>query len=160
MRVRWLLLVLLGLMFVASGMPAYADCFESCQNSCRNLSGMVTSQACVDTCSHAYCEKPKVSYGAIAYGPHSTANGYAFGKSSAGEASRTAMANCAQNGDDCKVVTSFSNSCAAVAAVEDQGRYATGQGDTRDEAQSNALAVCKKQGKGECEIEAWTCATP
>lgn len=104
--------------------------------------------------------KPSALYGAIAYGAKSTANGYGFDKPSQREAERTAMTNCQQHGSDCKVVTSFLNSCGAVAAVESKGRFTTGQGLSRIQAQDKAMAQCKAQVGGQCEIEVWTCALP
>lgn len=127
---------------------------------------------CIDECFGTYsegdlrdlclrrCRKPTISYGAIAYGAQSTANGYAFGKGNAGDADRTALANCQQHGNDCKVVASFSNRCVAVAAVKYTGRFATGQAATRDQAQANAMSACKAQIGGTCVIEVWTCAVP
>ena len=104
------------------------------------------------------CKGPSVAFGAIAYGARSTANGYAFGKSNMADAVHTAMANCQAHGGDCKIVASFSNSCAAVAAVESKNVFSVGQGKTRAQSQSSAMAVCTSaHGKG-CEIEAWTCA--
>ena len=101
-----------------------------------------------------------ISYGAIAYGATSTAYGYSYDQDTPGRAQRMAMSECRRNGDDCEVVANFSNSCAAVAAVEEKGVYAVGMGGTSDSAQSNAMAACaQKHGEG-CEIEAWTCAKP
>ena len=161
MTPRFFSILVLSFVFgaAASLAPARANCFEDCQNTCRDLSGHI-SDACVDTCNRAHCDRPTVSYGAIAYGAQSTANGYAFGKGNAGDADRTALANCRQHGNDCKVVASFANSCVAVAAVESKGRFATGQAATRDQAQANAMSACKAQIAGTCVIEVWTCAFP
>lgn len=106
----------------------------------------------------AQCKPPATLYGALAYGARSTANGYAYGKASRGDAERTALANCRAHGDDCKIVADYSNSCAAVAAVEAKNRFATGGGRSRVEAQNNAINACKKQVGGECVIEVWSCA--
>ena len=104
------------------------------------------------------CKGPSTLYGAIAYGAKSIANGYGFDKPRAADAQATAMVNCRQHGDDCKIVANFSNSCAAVAAVEAKGRFSTGGGRTRTEAQNNAMKTCQAQVGGKCEIEVWTCA--
>ncbi len=161
MTLRVFSILILSFLFSAVTLlaPARANCFEGCQNTCRDLSGHV-SDACAETCNRQYCERPTISYGAIAYGAQSTANGHAFGKGNAGDADRTAMANCQQHDNDCKVVASFSNRCVAVAAVESKGRFATGQATTRDLAQANALSACKAQIGGTCNIEVWTCALP
>ena len=106
------------------------------------------------------CKAPSVAFGAIAYGARSTANGYAYGKSNMKAAIQTAISNCQQHGDDCKIVASFSNSCAAVAAVESKNVYSVGQGKTKAQSQNSAMALCTSaHGKGG-EIEAWTCSGP
>ena len=138
--------------------------------------GAQDGNACIDRCFSTYtpsenspfndlrdlclaqCRAPATLYGAIAYGARSTANGYAYGKASRGDAQRTAMVNCRAHGDDCKIVADYANSCAAVAAVEAKSRFATGGGRSRAEAEANALGACRKQVGGQCEIEVWSCA--
>ena len=101
---------------------------------------------------------PSVSYGAIAYGAKSTAYGYSSDQPSPQTAERAALDDCRPNGDDCEVVASFSNSCAAVAAIESKAVFSTGSGGTEEEAQQNALKACERtHGKG-CELEVWSCA--
>jgi len=104
------------------------------------------------------CKAPSRLYGAIAYGAQSMAYGDAYGKSSAAEAERSALGFCRPNGNDCKIVASFSNSCAAVAAVEAKNRFTVGQGSSRAQAQSKAMASCASQIGGKCEIEDWSCS--
>jgi hypothetical protein len=70
------------------------------------------------------------------------------------------MSNCRKHGDDCKIVATFANGCAAVAAVEADGRYAVGQGHSGPQAQANAMSTCRAGGGGQCEIEVWSCAKP
>ena len=139
-------------------LPAHADnaCIDRCfSNFSPSQMGGSTElrRECLEQCS-----APSVAYGAIAYGARSTANGYAFDKNNMADAIHTAMANCQVHGDDCKIVASFSNSCAAVAAVESKGVYSVAEGKTKAQSQSGALKVCTRaHGKG-CEIEVWTCA--
>jgi hypothetical protein len=65
-----------------------------------------------------------------------------------------------QNGEDCRLVASFANGCAAVAAVESKGVYSTGNGDNEREAEDAALKTCERtHGRG-CEIEVWNCGIP
>jgi hypothetical protein len=104
------------------------------------------------------CKAPSRLYGAIAYGAQSMAYGDAYGKSSAAEAERSALGFCRPNGNDCKIVTSFSNSCAAVAAVDSKNRFTVGQGSSRAQAQSKAMASCASQIGGKCEIQDWSCS--
>jgi hypothetical protein len=161
MTPRLLSAFILSLVFGAAA-PALAASVNSCIDSCFSNYSPTTCSTCADVRSLCLqkCGKGSASFGAIAYGAQSTANGYAFGKGSAGDANRTALANCRQHGDDCKIVATFSDSCAAVAAVEDKGVLSVGQGATRDQAQSRAMSACKSEHGDGCEIEAWTCATP
>lgn len=111
-------------------------------------------------CDGAQCIKPAVSYGAIAYGAKSTAYGTSSDQATQQEAERGALADCRQNGDDCQLVASFSNGCAAVAAIESKAVYSTGNGDTEQAAEDAALKTCERtHGRG-CEIAVWNCAIP
>lgn len=160
----WMLVPAIGFLLAVSAVsaPAATDCFSYCLEA----PGAGGSSNCASRCSpggdldmtHPW--KRTISYGAIAYGAKSTANGYSFDQDSEGAAKRKALNFCREHGDDCEVVASFINSCAAVAAVEEKGVYSVGTGGTGDSAQSKAMAACtQKHGKG-CEIEAWSCAKP
>ncbi len=141
---------------------ARADCVDECQRAYGSCFGM-DQNACLERLQQCYrqqCDKPQVSYGAIAYGAKSAAYGYSFDERSSRDADRKALTNCQPNGNDCKVVTRFSNSCAAVAAVESKGVFSTGSGGTEKSAEDSALKSCARDhGKG-CEIEVWTCTKP
>ena len=152
--------VLIGFLAAAAGPGARAQDVNACIDRCFSNfspSQMGGSTELREECLQQ-CHGPKIANGAIAYGAKSTANGYAWGKSSKAEADRTAMVNCQKNGNDCKIVADFSNSCEAVAAVESKGRFSTGGGRSQAEAQNNAMKSCKAQIGGSCEIEVWTCA--
>jgi hypothetical protein len=141
---------------------ARADCVDECQRAYGGCFGPNQDQCLsrLQQCYQEQCSKPKVSYGAIAYGAKSTAYGYSFDKGTQQEAERTALNNCRPNGDDCKVVSSFTNSCSAVAAIESKGVFSTGSGGSEKAAQDSALQACERtHGRG-CEIEVWTCAKP
>lgn len=164
MKHRWIafpaLVVVAGL--VALVAPARANCFEGCQDTCRDLSGHITSDECVDTCSRQYCEQPKrltVSYGAIAYSADSNAAGWAYDQPDESAAKRVALSNCKQHGEGCELVVSFSNSCAAVAASA-SGHFATGQANTSEQAQAKAINACAGWFGRKCAIQAWSCAFP
>ena len=57
---------------------------------------------------------------------------------------------------DCRVVTSFSNACGAVAS-DTSKRYAVGEGVSEQQAEADTIANCTKAGGTECDIEAWSC---
>jgi hypothetical protein len=141
-------ILIVGLCALAAG-RALADCASECAYT---YGGYGTYN--YTTCYQLKCTNKK------SFGATSDAYGYSWGKSSAGEAQQTAMVNCRANGNDCKIVADFSNACAAVAAVEAKNRFTVGQGNSRADAQNNALKNCGSQIGGKCEIEVWTCSTP
>ena len=64
-----------------------------------------------------------------------------------------------KHGDDCEIVASFENTCAALAGGNN-ARYATAEADTRQQAERAALAGCSRAGGDDCEVQVWTCAQP
>jgi hypothetical protein len=163
---RWKILPVLGFAALSGAplAPARADCVSICQENCfspglkdydQNFC-MSRIQRCQQQC---YARRQNL-HGAIAYGASSTAWGYSFDEETSNDAERSALRTCRQNGDDCKIVASFSNACAAVAAVESKGVFAVGQSSTRGNAESDAMSACSRQYGEGCEIEVWTCALP
>lgn len=100
------------------------------------------------------------SYGAIAYGPKSSAWGNASGESSAEDAKQKALSFCARRGDDCEVVASFSNTCAAVAVVEATGATFVATNEKRGSAESQAMTACTQKNRSGCRMAASICALP
>ena len=137
---------------------ARADCLRDCWNE-KHCDA--TNQRDCDW-HRSYCVsrctgQRSTSFGAIAYGGKSHAYGYSFDHDNAASAERMAMTNCRKKGEDCKVVASFSNACAAVASGA-KDRFGAVKGASRKEAEAAALAACGKSAGGKCEIEVWTCA--
>lgn len=153
-----LAVLLLGLAIPALILPARADnaCIDRCFGTF-SPSQMGGSTELRDECLQQ-CKGPSLAYGAIAYGARSTANGYAYGKGNMADAVHTAMANCQAHGNDCKIVASFSNSCAAVAAVESRNVFSVAQGANKTQTMSRAMSACTGAHGAGCEIEVWTCA--
>lgn len=165
MQLRWMSVLALGLVsgVLAQPAPAEETCYDYCTDGCP--AGPEDSRSeCTDNCA-VRCSpggdldetRPwsSTTYGAIAYDADNVAYGWSFKMNSGEAAEKKALSNCANYGDSCKVVVTFSNSCAAVAAGEKK-HYATGQGSSREEAQSKAMAACG----GNCEIKAWSCSLP
>jgi|GEM_PF-2422127 len=145
----------------AGAAPTRADCLSECfasiQCDVRNQSQCdFERRSCSLKCMR---ERPAIAFGAIAYGEKSHAFGYSFSQGDAARAERTALANCRKNGDDCKVVSSFSNACAAVASGA-RDRFAAAEAKTREQAQAEALAACGRSAGGKCEVEVWSCSFP
>ena len=158
MGLRWILAAALGaaVSLGAVGAPAFAQSVNYCIDQCFS--------AHIDQPGHTelrdmcvqQCGKPKVTFGAIAYGPESEATGWSYDYETEDEARHMALRNCAPHGNDCRVVMSFSNACGAVAAGSNK-RYAIGEGVSEKQAQADAMAKCSKAGGTECDIQAWSC---
>ena len=152
---RWLPVLALGLVVVALARPSpvRADCVDYCGQM---WAGAVNEA--YDACYREYCVDPKLSYGAIAYGARSRSDGFSFGRGTADNADRDAMYECAKFANDCKVVVTFSNSCAALAVVESTGDWALGRGAKSEEAQAKAMIACASAYGVKCQIKRWVCA--
>lgn len=156
---RWIfcaaLVVVFGLMLQLA--PARADCVDDCERAYGGY-GSDQSLSALQECYRLQCSNlPK--YGAIAYGEKSGAYGFSYDVNSAELADQRALSNCTKNGEGCKVVASFSNSCAALASGSNN-RFAASQSGTRQQAQADALAACGRKGGKGCDIKAWSCARP
>lgn len=88
-------------------------------------------------------------YGAVAVGPNG-AYGWAVDYDTENAAAEAALKEC---GSECDDIT-FVNSCASIAIGNQSGAW--GVGDSRAEAERNALAECSEKGAG-CSIKVWGC---
>jgi hypothetical protein len=108
----------------------------------------------------AAAAQPEISYGAIADGSNGRAWGDDSGEKSADDAGRRALSFCGRSGTDCRVVASFSNTCAAVAVDDVTSATFAVTNAKRGIAESQALSTCKqKKGTG-CRVAASICALP
>jgi hypothetical protein len=147
----------LGLV-VAAGM-AKADCVSACQASTYCDSEMNASGECGRLLNDCYLNQcNKTLYGSIAYGTRSGAVGWSYDFNDAPSAEKEALRNCSANGNDCRVVVDFWNSCAAVAA--DGTTIAYGLGDNQGQAEQGAIASCEEDGGSNCAVQAWSCTGP
>lgn len=145
----------------APSAPALADCVSDCQASTYCDSAMNASGECGRALNQCYlreCKRPTRLFGAIAYGAESEAYGFAYDLPDANAANKRALVNCAKNGKDCKIVSTFSNGCAAVAAAGK--RFSVVTASTGAKARADAMAACGKGGAGACEVKVWSCAMP
>jgi hypothetical protein len=102
-----------------------------------------------------------VSWGAIAFGPKGSAWGSAYGDSSADEANQQALGFCAKRSDDCTVVTTFSNTCGAVALLGATGATFVATNEKRGIAESQAMQACRQQpNSSSCRVPSSICALP
>ncbi|MGE0151119.1 MAG: DUF4189 domain-containing protein [Reyranellaceae bacterium] len=111
------------------------------------------------TVLHARSEAGHV-YGAISYSTRNGAFGFSTRHGDSDSANRAAQENCAKRGAGCRVIISFSNLCASVAADDDGGVF-WGTAGTRLEAQRQVMFYCQRDGDPKtCEIKAWACSFP
>ena len=108
-------------------------------------------QNCVNDCPN------HVNYGAIAFSERDGSFGYSFDYHSENDANQRALSDCSQNGKGCKVVLTFSENCAALAA-DDHNRYGYSLGDGEGDANGRALRQCAGHGGKKCEVKVSTCA--
>src|SRR5690606_2448920 len=82
--------------------------------------------------------------------------GFAYGYSSASEASNRALSEC---GRGCSVVKVFSGGCAAYAADQSSGStvYGWATGPNVSHVKSSALQYCRSQGGSQCIVRVWAC---
>ncbi|HLJ19848.1 MAG TPA: DUF4189 domain-containing protein [Stellaceae bacterium] len=142
--------------------PARADCASNCDtfnNPLTNPNWQTDRTNCKERCPREP-SRMTAAYGALAYGTDSTAWGFSYRQSSAAAAERDALEKCKPNGDDCKVVYRFSNTCAALAAVEDKGVFATADARSKGGAEEAAMAACTRQNGDGCVLEVSTCSLP
>lgn len=162
MKYRWVAAAGLAVILVVAAPAVMADCVNDCRSATYCDSTMHASGECgrrLEACYRAECNKPTRTYGAIAYGAESTAAGWSYDFGTPGDAGRKALSTCRARGGDCKVVLTFSNSCAALAVADDK-RFMTAQAKTRQAAEASALAACKGEGGINCEVQAWSCTRP
>lgn len=138
---------------------AYADCFDQCM-SIKNCwhKGESYSSYCgsAEVNCNMSCETQKAnrkSYGAIAYSRKDGGYGFSHGQESQKQAENMAMEYCKQNGERCRSMVWFQNSCGAVAAIGRKTGW--GHADTEYEAQDKALKDC---GKKNCEVKVSHCS--
>jgi hypothetical protein len=153
-----MLTILVGL-WLAPG--AEAGCRQICtpQTSCDHLSGEERwrcvagrsgeTSGCRTVCSSAH--------GAIAYSPGTGASGWAYEHGSQAQANRAAMAYCARHAKDCRIVTTFANQCAALAAAK-AGDLRSAFAETKREAETKSVAACKSAGGQSCAVVASVCS--
>lgn len=97
------------------------------------------------------------TWGAIAFSPGSGRLGFAWSYYFERQAQRDALSQCSQN--DCEAVT-FSNSCRGIAISESnaRGSWYDGGGDTKEEAEQDAVAVCRRSDEQRCRAIASLCS--
>lgn len=136
---------------------AAADCVSDCQAStyCGGSSYDCSRELsmCYSRCSSdSYDSAPAGEYGAIAYDKDSWAYGLADESPDKDSARKSAMRFCSKHGDDCRIVETFSNTCAAV-AEDNAGVVGWGTDDNRQKAMDEAVEECDEESDdGSCRV--------
>lgn len=146
---RILVLSVLSALFLLP-QAAQADCVSDCQAStyCGGSSWdcAQAQNTCYRSCNNGGGGSgDKYAFGAIAYDEDSGAYGLSDGSPSEARAEKSALKFCRQNGSGCKVVETFSDTCAAIA--QDKGGTVAGWGvdEDRKRAGKDALKTCGKK---------------
>lgn len=102
------------------------------------------------------------TWGAIAISGATGDSGAALGKRSKGEAERTAIANCSNDGArDCKVSYTYKNQCVALVSPASSKESSTlGRGPTKEEANEAAMKICTNRGSAGCKLLYSECTDP
>lgn len=97
-------------------------------------------------------------WGAVALDSATGAEGHTVGQISKSEAERKVLATCAEHGgENCRVLVSYYNQCAAVAQVQGGGKTTSARAPTSKKAEQMALANC---GQATCKIVYSACSPP
>ena len=94
-------------------------------------------------------------YGAIAYSPATGNYGYSDNYPDETQAERRALSECSQA--DCVIGIWFWNQCGALATA-DNGSWGADRGASQAQAQSLALARCRKENGDNCQIKLSHCS--
>jgi len=96
----------------------------------------------------------RATWGAIAYSYSTGRYGSSYDYPTQAQAINSAVERCRVN--DCKAVVWFESGCGSFAVGNRASGWAVGH--SRAEAESKALAECRKRG-GNCRIVAWACTS-
>jgi hypothetical protein len=168
-RVSWgALIAICAAVSAGPAMPVLADCMDSCMAGygCGNeyeASRIESGSYCRTQqggCEAQCNRKSAKTYGAIAYSRKNGAYGWSKSYDDKKGADGTALANCAKNSDDCEVVATFANSCAALAAGDHSVvRWKTAA--SKEEAGDAAVKACADAGGGNaCHVQVSACSLP
>jgi hypothetical protein len=112
--------------------------------------------SCYNSCGGSGAQQ-SYPYGAIAYGEDSGAWGLADASASEAKAEKSALRFCGKNGKDCKIVKTFSNTCAAI-AEDDEGNVGWATADVKKKAVDAAIEACNdKSDKENCKAAISNC---
>jgi hypothetical protein len=159
----------IGIFFLLffGALPAHADCVSDCQAStyCDSSSEYWSCSSRLNSC-YAGCRNNNSErrasgvHGAIAYDENSWAYGMADASQDKDSAKKSAMRHCSKYGKKCRVVETFSKTCAAV-AEDTKGAVKWAMDDDGRKAAEKALKRCNDKSKNRsCRIRLKHCYYP
>ena len=92
-------------------------------------------------------------YAAIAYSSSTGNAGYSWSACSLEDAETAAVNSC---GETDAVILTWSRNCWCALAVADDGAYGTGSGNTQEEAESAALAICPSDTPAHIQVSVFS----
>jgi hypothetical protein len=95
-------------------------------------------------------------WGALALSERTTGYGYAFDHESQEAATARAMAECARVAGDCRVHTTFRNTCLILAGSPD-GPFGWAWGGAEATRAQRAIEQCRQRGAGRCRVVETVC---
>jgi hypothetical protein len=160
--VAWLAIAIGMISEAARGQNSMNSCIDHCFSSVCGAYPVMSSahDSCISQCIEYTCKKQAVNpWGAIAYSKPDKISGWAYEQPDQATAQNLATRYCVkQGGKQCQVVTTFSRTCASVAADGNIVGWATA--GNKETAQQQSLAYCAKYGGKNCAVKAWSCSAP
>jgi hypothetical protein len=95
-------------------------------------------------------------WGALALSERSTAYGYAFDHDTQEAAAARALAECQKNAQDCRVHTTFRNTCLVLAGSVD-GPFGWAWGAREASREQRAIEQCRQRGAVNCRVVERVC---
>lgn len=96
-------------------------------------------------------------WGALAISERSTAYGFSYDYETQEAATARALEECAKNARDCRVHTTFRNTCLVVAGSVD-GPFGWAWGGREDTREQRAVDQCRQRGAGNCKVVQRICS--
>ncbi|HEY7608680.1 MAG TPA: DUF4189 domain-containing protein [Alphaproteobacteria bacterium] len=121
----------------------------------RSLLPIAAAAALVLAPAGAYAQA-QGEWGALALSERSTAYGYSYDFDSQDGATGRALAECSKNAGDCRVHTTFRNTCLVLAGSVD-GPFGWAWGGAEATRTQRALEQCRQRGAINCKVVETVC---
>ena len=159
-------LIAIGILACPRFLSSQNDCVTRCISGfqCNYRSSISCSEQwyhsrelCQIGCKGHDTPLPPAPYGAAAFGDDG-AEGMSWNETSAEAAQRAALNICSKRGTNCKLVSRFENTCAAMAKSDDERHVETATGPSKEQAATSAIAACRSRWGGKCASDVAGCS--